>query len=202
MKLYDLKNGLNPRRVRIFLAEKGLSVPSVYVDLEKGENKGEKYRAMNPMGTMPVLEFDDGTYLAESIAICRYFEELHPNPPLFGTSTLERARIEMWNRRMELEIQLPIQDVFIHLNSYWAGKRPQVSEYGRVRQAQLLERMAWLNRELATRTYVAGETYTVADITAQCAFVMGKATGSRIPDDMTDLLRWYNLVISRPTARA
>ena len=202
MKLYDLKNGLNPRRVRIFLAEKGISIPSVDVDMVKGENKGEAYRAKNPMGTMPVLEFDDGSYLAESMAICRYFEEIQPEPNLFGANTMERARIEMWNRRMELEIQLPIQDVFIHLNPFWAGRRPQVAEYGRVRQAQLLERMAWLNREMADRAYIAGDRYTVADITAQCAFVMGRNTGSKIPEDMTDLLRWYELVTNRPSARA
>ncbi|MCB1534488.1 MAG: glutathione S-transferase N-terminal domain-containing protein, partial [Rhodoblastus sp.] len=91
MKLYDLKNGLNPRRVRIFLAEKGISIPSEFVDMMKGENKAQTYLAINPMGLMPVLELDDGTHLAESIAICRYFEELHPEPPLFGTTTLERA---------------------------------------------------------------------------------------------------------------
>ncbi|MCO5087741.1 MAG: glutathione S-transferase family protein, partial [Methylobacteriaceae bacterium] len=189
MKLYDLKNGLNPRRVRIFLAEKGISIPSEFVDMMKGENKAQTYLAINPMGLMPVLEFDDGTHLAESIAICRYFEELHPQPPLFGTTTLERAQIEMWNRRMELEIQLPIQDVFVHLNPFWAGRRPQVPEYGRVQQARVLERMAWLNRELADRPYIAGDHYTVADITAQCALVMGKGTGSKIPDDLTNLTR-------------
>ncbi|MFV0280752.1 MAG: glutathione S-transferase family protein [Rhodoblastus sp.] len=202
MKIYDLKNGLNPRRVRIFLAEKGISIPSEYVDMMKGENKGARYIAMNPMGTMPVLEFDDGSHLAESIAICRYFEELHPEPPLFGTTTLERAQIEMWNRRMELEIQLPVQDVFIHLSPFWTGRRPQSPEYGRIRQAQLLERMAWLNRELEMREYIAGDRYTVADITAQCAFVMGKGTGSNIPEDMANLTRWFALVSSRPTARA
>ena len=199
MKLYDLKNGLNPRRVRIFLAEKGISIPSEFVDMMKGENKAQTYLAINPMGLMPVLEFDDGTHLAESIAICRYFEELHPQPPLFGTTTLERAQIEMWNRRMELEIQLPIQDVFVHLNAFWAGRRPQVPEYGRVQQARVLERMAWLNRELADRPYIAGDHYTVADITAQCALVMGKGAGSKIPDDLT---RWFDHVTSRPTARA
>ncbi|MCC2102342.1 MAG: glutathione S-transferase family protein [Hyphomicrobiales bacterium] len=202
MKLYDLKNGLNPRRVRIFLAEKGISIPSEFVDMMKGENKAQTYLAINPMGLMPVLEFDDGTHLAESIAICRYFEELHPQPPLFGTTTLERAQIEMWNRRMELEIQLPIQDVFVHLNAFWAGRRPQVPEYGRVQQARVLERMAWLNRELADRPYIAGDHYTVADITAQCALVMGKGAGSKIPDDLTNLIRWFDLVTSRPTARA
>ncbi len=202
MKLYDLKAGLNPRRVRIFLAEKGVPIEKIDIDLSSGENRDEAFLAKNPMGTLPVLEFDDGTFLAESIAICRYFEEQYPQPSLFGSSPLERARIEMWNRRMELEIQLPIQDVFQNLSPFWATRRQQVAEYGRVRQAQLLERMAWLNGELAERTYIAGEKYTVADITAQCAFVMGKATGSPIPEDMTNLVRWYKLVTSRPSARA
>ena len=202
MKLYDLKAGLNPRRVRIFLAEKGITIPTVEIDMMGGENKAETFLAKNPMGTMPVLEFDDGSYLAESIAICRYFEELHPDPPLFGRDPLERARIEMWNRRMELEIQRPIQDVFINTAPMWKTRRQQVPEYGRVMQAQVLERMAWLNRELATRRYIAGDTYTVADITAQCAFLLGKHTGTPIPEDMKDLLRWYGEVTSRPTARA
>lgn len=202
MKLYDLKTGLNPRRVRIFLAEKGVTIPTVEIDMMGGENKAETFLAKNPMGTMPVLEFDDGTYLAESIAICRYFEELHPDPPLFGRDPLERARIEMWNRRMELEIQRPIQDVFINTAPMWKTRRQQVPEYGRVMQAQVLERMAWLNRVLANRRYIAGDAYTVADITAQCAFLLGKHTGTPIPEDMTDLLRWYAEVTSRPTARA
>lgn len=202
MKLYDLKSGLNPRRVRIFLAEKGLSIPTVEIDMMGGENKAETFLAKNPMGTMPVLEFDDGSYLAESMAICRYFEELHPDPPLFGRDTLDRARVEMWNRRMELEVQRPIQDVFIHTSPIWKTRRQQVPEYGRVMQAQVLERMAWLNRELGLRRYIAGDTYTVADITAQCALLMGKHTGTSIPEDMTDLLRWYGEVTSRPTARA
>ena len=202
MKLYDLKAGLNPRRVRIFLAEKGLTIPTVEIDMMGGENKAEHFLAKNPMGTMPVLEFDDGSYLAESIAICRYFEELHPDPPLFGIDTLDRARVEMWNRRMELEIQRPMQDVFINTAPMWKTRRQQVPEYGRVMQAQLLERMAWLNRVLEKRTFIAGETYTVADITAQCAFLLGKHTGTPIPEDMTNLLRWYGAVTNRPTALA
>ena len=202
MKLYDLKSGLNPRRVRIFLAEKGVSLPMAEVDMPGGENKRPSYLAKNPMGTMPVLEFDDGSYLAESIAICRYFEEEYPEPPLFGRDRMERARIEMWNRRMELEILRPIQDVFLHLSPFWQGKREQFPEYGRAMQAQALERMAWLDRELATREYIAGEHYSVADITAQCAFLVGKNTGSPIPADFVHLNRWYKQVTSRPTARA
>ncbi len=155
MKLHDLKAGTNPRRVRIFLAEKGLSIPRAEVD-------------------MPVLELDDGTHIAESIAICRHLEERHPNPPLFGATTLERALVEMWNRRMELEIARPLQEAFVHLSPYWAGKREQVPEVGTFARKKALERMAWLDGELATRPFIAGERYTVADITAQC-----KRSGAR-----------------------
>lgn len=124
MKLYDLKAGTNPRRVRIFLAEKGITLPRVEVDMMKGENKSPGYLAKNPMGTMPLLELDDGTLIAESVAICRYFGELHPQPPLFGSTAVERALVEMWNRRMELEILAPITANFIHLSPFWEGRRP------------------------------------------------------------------------------
>ena len=123
MKLYDLKAGMNPRRVRIFLAEKGVTIPRVEVDMAGGENRRAPFLTINPMGTMPVLELDDGTHLSESMAICRYIEELHPQPNLFGATPLERAQVEMWNRRMELEIMRPAQDVFLHLSPFWVGKR-------------------------------------------------------------------------------
>ncbi|MCX7307718.1 MAG: glutathione S-transferase family protein, partial [Afipia sp.] len=122
------------------------------------------YLAINPMGTMPVLELDDGTYLAESIAICRYIEELHPNPPLFGTTALERAQVEMWNRRMELEIMRPVVETFGHLSSFWVGKRDQVADYGKLAQKTAIDRMSWLDSELANRPFIAGDRYTVADI--------------------------------------
>lgn len=202
MKLYDLKAGTNPRRVRIFLAEKGLTIPRVEVDMASGENRREPFLTINPMGTIPVLELDDGTHIAESMAICRYFEELHPNPPLFGTTPLERALVEMWNRRMELEIARPLQDAFAHLSPFWAGKREQIPEVGKFAQKKALERMAWLDRELATRPFIAGERYTVADITAQCGLLLGKNTGTPIPAELKNLSRWFAEVTSRPTARA
>src|SRR5260370_38807132 len=108
MKLYDLKTGHNTRRERIFLAEKGVKLPTVEVDMMKGEKKSPDYLSKNPMGTMPVLELDDGTLLAESVAICRYIEELHPEPPLFGATPIERALIEMWNRRQEFTFLEPM----------------------------------------------------------------------------------------------
>ena len=202
MKLYDLKAGMNPRRVRIFLAEKALTIPRVEVDMAGGENQREPYLAINPMGKMPVLELDDGTHLAESMAICRYIEELHPEPNLFGASSLERAQIEMWNRRMEIEIMRPIQDVFQNLSPFWVGRREQVADYGKLAQKTAVERMKWLDGELANRSFIAGNRYTVADITAQCGLLLGKNTGTPIPADLTNLNRWFGEVSSRPTARA
>jgi glutathione S-transferase len=128
MKLYDLRTGTNTRRVRIFLAEKGVKLPIVEVDMMKGENKSPDYLAKNPMGTMPLLELDDGTQLAESVAICRYIEELHPEPPLFGATPIERALIEMWNRRMELELLIPIIDNFVHSSAFYKERLSQVAD--------------------------------------------------------------------------
>lgn len=202
MKLYDLKAGMNPRRVRIFLAEKGVPIPRVEVDMAGGENQREPYLAINPMGKMPVLELDNGTYLSESMAICRYLEELHPEPNLFGASPLERAQVEMWNRRMELEIMRPLWDAFLHLSPFWVGRREQVADYGKLAQKTAVERMTWLDGELAKRSFIAGDRYTVADITAQCGLLLGKNTGTPIPANLTNLSRWFSEVSSRPTARA
>lgn len=202
MKLYDLRTGTNPRRVRIFLAEKGVQVPMVQVDMMKGENRQADYLAKNPMGTMPLLELDDGTLIAESVAICRYFEELHPEPPLFGRTAVERALVEMWNRRMEHEIMRPITDVFVNLSDFWQGRRPQAPDYGRIAHGYAMERFAWLDRELATRPFIAGDSYTIADITAQCALLLGKNTGTPIPGGLANLSGWFARVTARPTARA
>ena len=202
MKLYDLKAGTNPRRVRIFLAEKGITVPTVQVDMMKGENKTAEYLAKNPMGTLPLLELDDGTYLAKSVAICRYFEELHPEPPLFGSTARERAVIEMWNRRMELELLVPITNAFVHLSPFWQGRCTQIAEAGHAARAHAEARMRWLDRELAGRPFIAGDHYTIADITAQCACLLGKNTGTPIPADLPHLTAWFQTVSKRPSARA
>ena len=202
MKLYDLKAGMNTRRVRIFLAEKGISIPLVEVDMMKNENRSPEYLAKNPMGTMPLLELDDGTFIAESIAICRYFEELQPDPPLLGSSPRERAEVEMWNRRMEFELLRPLAEAFQHLSPFWKGRRTQIEEAGNLAKDHALDRMDWMDRELSSRTFVAGERYTVADITAQCALLLGKNTGTPIPTGLEHLNRWFSAVTSRPAARA
>lgn len=202
MRLYDLKAGVNTRRVRIFLAEKGIEIPRIEVDMAAGENHRPEYLAKNPIGTMPLLELDDGTLIAESVAICRYFEILHPDPPLFGVGALEQATIEMWNRRMEIELMRPLLDNFVHLSPFWKGRREQIAEAGHAGRRQAQSRMRWLDDELSRRAYIAGDSYTIADITAQCALVLGKNTGAPIAAELTNLTRWFETVIKRPTARA
>jgi glutathione S-transferase len=200
MKLYDLKTGTNTRRARIFLAEKGVKLPTFEVDMLKGENKDPAYLSKNPMGTMPLLELDDGTQLAESVAICRYIEELHPERPLFGTTPIERALIEMWNRRMEFELLRPIIDHFVHSSAFYNERLTQVADIAN--HGRMHAQVRWLNGELAMRSFIAGDRYTIADITVQCALILGKNTGTPIPDDLQHLARWFSDVSRRPTARA
>ena len=130
------------------------------------------------MGRMPVLELNDGSFLSESVAICRYVEEeLQPEPNLFGSGPRERAEIEMWNRRVEFGLMSPIMTGFEHLSPFWKGKRAQHGPVGEHARQVALERMAWLDDELSDREFIAGSRYTVADITAQCALVLGKNAG-------------------------
>jgi glutathione S-transferase len=203
VKLYSLKNGVNPRRVRIFLAEKRVAIPIEEFDVESAGHKAPAFLVKNPLGTLPVLELDDGTLIAESVAICRYFEESIPEPPLFGRSILERAQVEMWNRRMELELLLPTIDVFVHTHPYWVGKRRQVGEWGEARRVQVVERMHWLDGELRDRHFIGVDRYNIADITAQVALLTARgALRLAIPEDHKNLTRWWNAVSARPSARA
>jgi glutathione S-transferase len=202
MKLYDAKTAPNPRRVRIFLAEKGIVVPVEQVDIMTARNREPAFRAKNPMGTLPVLELDDGTMIAESVAICRYFEEVQPEPPLMGTDATDRALVEMWQRRMEYEVFVPITQVFRNGHPFFAGRIPQVAEYGEVCRTHAVARLAWLDEVLADRPFVAGVHYTIADITALCAIDFGRVSDIRIQPDQQHLQRWHAAVSSRPSARA
>ena len=165
MKLYDSAMAPNPRRVRIFLAEKGIEVPTEQVDIAKAENRKPPFLAKNPMGVLPVLELDDGTCIAESVAICRYFEEMQPEPALMGTDARDRAIVEMWNRRMELEIALPIMQSFRNTHDFFKGRIPQAPEYGEICGKAAAERIGWIDGELADREWVAGDRFTIADLT-------------------------------------
>ena len=203
MKLYDLPASPNTRRVRIFIAEKNIEIEMVPIDMMSGENKTEEYLAKNPLGRMPLLELDDGTCIAESIAICRYLENEFPDPPLFGTTSLEKAMIEMWQRRMEFQFLNPLIDIFRNTHEMWKDRIVQIPQVAEIASEGVKEQMVWLNQELEGKEYIAGDGYSVADITAQCAFVMGKAAvGIRIPEDLSNLDAWWSRVTSRPTARA
>jgi glutathione S-transferase len=202
VKLYESAMAPNPRRVRIFLAEKGISVPIVQVDIGKAENRKPEFLAKNPFGGLPVLELDDGRCLAESVAICRYFEEQQPQPPLMGVDATDRAFVEMWQRRMEFDVFGTITQVFRNTHAFFAGRIPQVPEYGEVCRKAALSRLAWLDGELASREFIAGPRYTIADITALCGIDFGRVTGIRIDPAWKQLQRWHDAVSARPSAKA
>src|SRR5262245_31980708 len=202
MKLYDARTAPNPRRVRIFLAEKGISVPVEQVDIVSAQNRSAEFRDKNAMGTLPVLELDDGTMIAESVAICRYFEEVQPEPPLMGIDAKDRAVVEMWQRRMEYELFIPITQVFRNGHPFFAGRIPQVAEYGAVCRTHAEHRLGWLDQVLADRPFVAGERFTVADITALCAIDFGRVSDIRILPAQQHLRRWHEAVSGRPSAKA
>jgi glutathione S-transferase len=203
MKLYDGGRAPNPRRVRIFLAEKGIKIPAEQVDLGALQQRTETYTAINPMQRVPALVLDDGTVIAESIAICRYFEGLHPDPPLFGHGALETALVEMWNRRAELHLLMPAASVFQHLHPAMASMvAPQVPEWGEANKPRVQAFLHFLDGELKDRAYVAGADFTVADITAMVAVDFMRVSKLAVPDTLTNLKRWHLAVSARPSAAA
>lgn len=202
MILHDLAAGMHPRRVRIFLAEKGISIERREVDAAGGANATQDFLRLNPLGKLPVLELDDCTSIAESLAICRYLEALNPDPALMGRTPREVADIEMWALRMDHELSQMIALSFVHSSDFYRERIEQIPEVASWARGRALETMNWLNHELSARRHISGQDYTIADIVAQCAFVLGKAVGLRIPPDMTNLSRWFAEVTARPTARA
>lgn len=203
MKLYDAKRAPNPRRVKIFLKEKGLEIETVSIDMGAMAHRSPEVTAMNPLQQLPILEFEDGSVLTESVAICRYFEELHPDPPLFGRDARERAFVEMWNRRVELNLMVAVAAAFRHLHPAMSvSEVPQVAEWGEANKPKALAFLALLDRELEGRPFIAGEHYSIADITAMVAFDFMKLARIACPDAHTNVWRWYRTVASRPSAAA
>jgi glutathione S-transferase len=202
MKLYDSKMAPNPRRVRIFLAEKGIQVPDDQVDLAKAQNRSPEFLKINPMGGVPVLQMDDGTNLAESVAICRYFEETHPEPRLMGVDARDKAEVEMWQRRMELNLFSTVTGCFRNTSEFFKGRIPQVPEYGEVCRQAAERAFGMLDGFLADRKFIAGERYTIADITALVAVDFSKLIKLRVSPEQKNLARWHEAVSSRPSAKA
>jgi glutathione S-transferase len=203
MKLYDGGRAPNPRRVRIFLAEKGVTVPTEQVDLGQLQQRTDAFTAINPMQRVPALVLDDGTVIAESIAICRYFEALTPDPPLFGRGALDSALVEMWNRRAELHLFLPVASIFQHLHpAMKIMVDPQVPSWGEANKPRVTAFLQFLDGELGTRPYVAGKDFTVADITALVAMDFMRVSKLAVPDNLANVQRWHKTVSARPSARA
>jgi glutathione S-transferase len=203
MKLYGERNPApNPRRVRIFLAEKSLEIPYENVSIRKRAHKTPEFRAKNSLGQLPVLELDDGTTLCETVSICRYLEELHPTPSLFGETALERAQIDMWIRRIEFVLMQPIAAVWVHAHPLTAGLGTQFKDFGESRRDQAAKAMLWLDRELTGHDYIAGSRFSMADVVTLTTLDFATFIGLELPALCERLRAWHARVSERPSAKA
>ncbi len=203
MLLYDTPRAPNPRRVRIFLAEKGVLVERREIDLLAQEHKQTAYARINPLRRVPALVLDDGAILTESVAICRYIESLYPEPPLFGRNARDAAFVEMWQRRMEFELFEPVAHAFRHSHPRMSVlERPQIPEFAEVQRGRAVEALGWLDSELAGRRHVAGDEFTVADITAFVALELTRQARVTVPEERVHLARWRADVAGRPSVAA
>lgn len=209
MRLYDCKTAPSPRRVRVFLAEKGIDLETVQVDLGSGEQFGEAFRRINPDCVVPVLQLDNGVYISEVIAICSYLEELHPEPPMFGQSPEEHAAVLMWNAKVEQQGLMAMADAFRNSAKGLTNKAlpgpddypqiPELAERGRQRVRQFMLR---LDERLADNEHIAGSFFSIADISAMVFLDFAAWMKIALPDGAENLSRWYNAVSRRPSASA
>ncbi|TIO04921.1 glutathione S-transferase [Mesorhizobium sp.] len=203
MKLFDGGRAPNPRRVRVFLAEKGIEVPLVPIDMGALGHRQEPVSSRNPLQRLPVLELDDGTVITESVAICRYFEELQPEPALFGRGALGKALVEMWQRRMELNLLGCVAAAFRHIHpAMKEWEVPQIPEWGEANKPKAVGFLKLLDDELADREFIAGDAYSIADITGLIAIDFMKPARIKVPEDCTNVLRWHQAISGRPSAAA
>lgn len=210
MKLYDFELAPNPRRVRMFLAEKGITVPLVQVNTRQREQFAPEFVKKNPYCVVPVLELDDGTCIGESVAICRYFEVLHPEPPLMGRDAKEQAVIEMWDRRAELEGFNSAGEIVRNAAPMFEDRGvagvpsgfpqiPALVERGKKRMARFFE---FWDRQLADNKFIAGPNFSIADISSFIAIEFVKRAEITIPDTCKHVARWHEAIAQRPSAKA
>lgn len=203
MKLLDGGRAPNPRRVRVFLAEKGVEIPMEPIDMGALEHRSSKVEQHNPLQRLPVLILDDGTALSESVAICRYIEALHPDPPLMGTDIKDQAIVEMWQRRMEMHLLLLVANVFRHAHPAMADwEVPQIKAFSDANRPKVMATLTWLNKELESRPFIAGDRYTIADITAMIALDFMKPARLEMPEGLDHLVAWYQSAKARPASGA
>jgi glutathione S-transferase len=203
MRIIETRGAPNPRRVRIFLAEKQISPPFEEVDLMAGALRTPEFSAINPMQRVPVLILDDGIAISETVAICRYFEELQPQPALFGQGAVGRAQVEMWNRRVEFGLFGAVAHAFRHLNPKMSHLEvPQVAAWGEANKAKVTDMLVLLDAELESRPFIAGADYSIADITALVAVDFMKAARVQRPEGLANVARWHGEVSARASAGA
>jgi glutathione S-transferase len=203
MKIIEARPAPNPRRVRIFLAEKGIDMEFERISLMEGDHKRKPFTDLNPRRSVPVLVLDDGTPICETVAICRYFEEMQPEPVLMGKDALSKAQVEMWQRWVEIDLLRTVLHVFRHTDERSALlQQPQFHDWGESNRPRVLEFLSFLDEALADKPFIAGNDYSIADITGLCAVdFLGAAQIDR-PPKLKNLARWYGDVSSRPSAQA
>jgi len=196
--------GPNPRMVRMFLAEKGLALESIEHDLLAGENRQPPYTDKNPGAQMPALELDDGTVLAETVAICDYLEELNPEPPLIGSTAEQRAETRMWDRRVEERITSNIYNGFRFAEGLelFKDRVRCLPEAAEGLKASGQDGLRWLDEQLEGRQWICGDRFTIADMVAFCCLDFGRGVGQDIPADAKNVHAWFERVAARPSAAA
>lgn len=209
MKFYDCTIAPSPRRVRIFLAEKGITLPTIQVDLRKGEQFSDAFRAVNPDCTVPVLELDDGARIADILAICVYFENVQPAPALMGVDAHDRAVVTAWQRRVERDGFFAVAEAFRNSTPAFKTRAlpgpddyeqiPALAERGRARMQKFYKLM---DARFADNEFVAGARYTIADITTLVAVDFAGWIKLTVPDDCVHMRRWHAAVSARPSAKA
>lgn len=209
MRFYDCKTAPSPRRVRIFLAEKGIEIETVQVDLGAGEQFSEAFRKVNPDCVVPALELDDGNCISEVLAICQYIEEMHPEPALMGVTAEERARVSMWNAKVEQQGLWAMADAFRNSAKGLAGRAvtgmeayPQIPELAERGRARVLQFFGRLDAHLGNNEFLAGESFSMADITALVFVDFARWIKIHVPDNASNLARWHVVVSKRPSAAA
>jgi glutathione S-transferase len=203
MKIYESATAPNARRVRIFLQEKNiLNIDYIQMDIQNGDNLTEAFKQKNPLAKIPILELDDGTVISESVAICRYFEETNPENPLLGSSAIDKAIIEQWQRRMELSLLMPTGMCFQHSTGYFKDRMNVIPDWGKECGNNVKKFLVFLDAHLATSKYIAGDSFSIADITALISIDFNRVNNIKMEDDQINLKRWYETVSSRPSAKA
>lgn len=202
MKLYQTKLAPNARRVRMFLAEKQKDIDCIEIDLKSGGNLTEEFKNKNPFAKVPVLELDDGTIISESVAICRYFEEIQPEPALMGHSPLDKAQIEMWQRRAELSFLFPVAIAFQHCSGFFEDRMTPRKDWGEDNVKTAYGYLKFIDKRLSENKYLTDENFSIADITMLTTLDFAKVVDIRLNEKHANIKHWYELVSDRKSAQA